>query len=293
VGDRTRGAIGDEGLTPTLVLVSTPIGNLGDISVRAAEELGRADLICCEDTRRTGQLLNHLGIKVRMLRTDDHTENRIAPEVISMLEAGKRIVLVSDAGTPGVSDPGQRLVEMVLAAGHVVTTVPGPSAVLAALVASGLSTERFVFEGFLDRKGRGRHAQIAAIAEQSRTTIIYESPNRTAATLRDLAAVCGAERPAVVARELTKIHEEFVRGTLTELATWADSGVRGEVVILIASARPPDDATDADILTAIRAEMETGSSRRDAVADVAAMLVVSRRRTYELALGVEASSSST
>jgi len=280
-------------LSAALVLVATPIGNLGDISPRAAEELERADLICCEDTRRTGQLLNHLGLKVRMLRTDDHTENHVAAEVISLLESGKRIVLVSDAGTPGVSDPGQRLVELVVASGHTIIPIPGPSAVLAALVASGLPTSRFVFEGFLDRKGRGRHAQLTAIAEQPRTTIIYESPNRTAATLRDLAAVCGADRPAVVARELTKIHEEFVRGTLTELATWADSGVRGEVVILIAGARPPDDVTDADILAAVRAEMATGASRRDAVADVAATLAVSRRRTYELALGVEASSSST
>lgn len=293
MGSRARCAAGDEGLTAALVLVATPIGNLGDISHRAAEELGCADLICCEDTRRTGQLLNHLGLKVRMLRTDDHTENRVAPEVISLLEAGKRVVLVSDAGTPGVSDPGQRIVELVIAAGHAVTSVPGPSALLAALVASGLATSRFVFEGFLDRKGTGRHAQLAAIAAQPRTTIIYESPNRTAATLRDLAVECGAERSAVVARELTKLHEEFVRGTLVELATWAESGVRGEVVILISGAPPADDATDQDIRAAVRAEMAAGSSRRDAVADVAAALAVSRRRTYELALGDDSSSSST
>ncbi len=279
-------------MSAALVLVATPIGNLGDISPRAVEELERADLVCCEDTRRTGRLLAHLAVGSRMLRTDDHTENRVASEVISLLESGKRVVLVSDAGTPGVSDPGQRLVGLVLAAGHLVTVVPGPSAVLAALVASGLPTSRFVFEGFLDRKGNGRREQLADIAVQPRTTVVYESPNRTAATLRDLAEVCGRERPAAVARELTKLHEEFVRGTLSELASWAHAGVRGEVVIVIGGAPPRAAATDTEIVEALRAEMASGVSRRDAVAEVAATLGAARRRVYELALGVDDSSSS-
>jgi len=273
------------------VLVATPIGNLGDISARAVEELERADLVCCEDTRRTGRLLTHLAIHARMMRTDDHTENDVAPEVIALLESGQRIVLVSDAGTPGISDPGQRLVELVIEAGFEVTTVPGPSAALAALVASGLPTSRFVFEGFLDRKGGGRQEQLHDIASQPRTSIVYESPNRTAATLRDLADACGPGRSAVVARELTKLHEEFVRGSLSELAEWAGSGVRGEVVIIISGCPPRAAATDAEIIEAIVVELETGASRKDSVASVASALGVGRRRVYELALLADGSNS--
>ncbi len=293
MGYRAGRATGDEGLSAALVLVATPIGNLGDISERAIEELKRADLVCCEDTRRTGRLLNHLGISAKMMRTDDHTENHVAQDVIDRLVAGQRVVLVSDAGTPGVSDPGQRLVELVLAAGHEISTVPGPSAVLAALVASGLPTSRFVFDGFLDRKGDGRRAQLADIASQPRTTVIYESPKRTAATLRDLAEACGAERQAAVGRELTKLHEEFVRGTLAELAEWADAGVRGEIVIMIGGAPARAEATDSQIVEAVEAEMSAGASRRDAVSDVSAALGAARRRVYELALGAVDSSSNT
>ncbi len=278
-------------MSAALVLVATPIGNLGDISARAIEELERADLVCCEDTRRTGRLLSHLGISAKMMRTDDHTENDVAPRVISLLESGQRVALVSDAGTPGVSDPGQRLVQLVIEAGFDVTTVPGPSAALAALVASGLATSRFVFEGFLDRKGGGRRDQLAEIASQPRTSIIYESPNRTAATLKDLADACGPERPAVVARELTKLHEEMVRGSLAELAEWADTGVRGEVVIVVSGCQPRAVATDSDIIRAVGRELHSGASRRDAVASVASALGVGRRRVYELALSVDDSSS--
>jgi len=291
MGNRTRGSTGDQALSAALVLVATPIGNLGDISARAVEELQHADLVCCEDTRRTGRLLTHLAIHARMMRTDDHTENAVAPEVIARPESGKRVVLVSDAGTPGISDPGQRLVELVIEAGFEVTTVPGPSAALAALVASGLSTHRFVFEGFLDRKGGGRQAQLRDIAEQPRTSIIYESPNRTAATLRDLAEVCGPARPAVVARELTKLHEEFARGTLSELAEWADAGLKGEVVIVISGCPPRAAATDSEIIEAVRVELLSGASRRDAVASVAAALDAGRRRVYELALSADDSRS--
>jgi len=280
-------------MSAALVLVATPIGNLGDISARAIEELERADLVCCEDTRRTGRLLTHLAISAKMMRTDDHTENDVAPRVISLLESGQRVVLVSDAGTPGVSDPGQRLVELVIKAGFEVTTIPGPSAVLAALVVSGLSTSRFVFEGFLDRKGGGRHKQLADIAAQPRTSIIYESPNRTAATLKDLASACGPERQAVVARELTKLHEEIVRGPLGELVEWADAGVKGEVVLVISGCPPRAAATDRDIIEAVSGELQAGISRRDAVASVASTLGVGRRRVYELALSVDDSSSNT
>ena len=278
-------------MSAALVLVATPIGNLGDISTRAVEELEQADLVCCEDTRRTGRLLAHLAIQARMRRADDHTENAVAAEVIELLESGQRVVLVSDAGTPGISDPGQRLVELVVEAGFDVTTVPGPSAAVAALVASGLSTSRFVFDGFLDRKGGGRHRQLADIATQPRTSIIYESPNRTAATLRDLAEVCSPDRLAVVARELTKLHEEIVRGSLAELIAWADLGVRGEVVILVSGCAPRAAATDEEILEAVNSEIASGASRRDAVASVSEALEVGRRRVYELALAADDSSS--
>ena len=274
-------------MTGTLVLVATPIGNLGDLSPRAVQELSDADLICCEDTRRTGRLLVHAGISgARLKRLDDHTERAGTEVVLDELAAGHRVALVSDAGTPAISDPGERLVAAVVGAGYTVTAVPGPSAVIAALVASGLATSRFVYEGFLARKGGDRTTAIARIAAESATTVMYESPNRLAATLRDLAAACGGERPAVVARELTKLHEEFVRGTLDELAVWADDGVKGEIVVVIAGAEPPAEADDESVVAAVQAAMAAGSSRRDAIANVASDLGIRRGRVYDLALTI-------
>jgi 16S rRNA (cytidine1402-2'-O)-methyltransferase len=274
-------------MTGTLVLVATPIGNLGDLAPRAVEELAGAALICCEDTRRTGRLLAHAGVQgARLRRVDDHTEARAATEVIELLAGGARVALVSDAGTPGVSDPGARLVDAVLEAGHNVSVVPGPVAAVAALVASGLPTDRFVFEGFLPRKGRERGARLSAIAAEPRTTVLYESPNRIGATLTALAEVCGGERRAVVAREITKLHEEFVRGSLVELAAWADSTPKGEIVLVVEGAAPAPEATDDNVVAALRIELDGGSSRRDAADSVASMLGVGRRRVYELALGI-------
>ncbi|NDH22694.1 MAG: 16S rRNA (cytidine(1402)-2'-O)-methyltransferase [Actinobacteria bacterium] len=215
-------------MTGVLTLVSTPIGNLGDLAPRAVEALEAADLVCCEDTRRTGSLLKQIGVRVDELRRlDDHTEFESIPVILDRLVAGERVVLVSDAGTPGISDPGERLVAAVAEAGIEVTTVPGPVAAIAALVSSGLPSGRFVFEGFLARKGQERSAQLEAIAVESRTTVFYESPNRVAATLAALAEACGPDRRAVIARELTKLHEELRRGTLAELAVWASAGVKG------------------------------------------------------------------
>lgn len=269
------------------MLVATPIGNLGDLAPRAVEELAGAALVCCEDTRRTGRLLAHAGIEgARLRRVDDHTEMRAAAEVIDFLAAGSRVVLVSDAGTPGISDPGARLVDAVLEAGHDVSVVPGPVAAMAALVASGLPTDRFVFEGFLPRKGRERAKRLDAIARERRTVVLYESPNRTAATLQALAEVCGDDRRAVVARELTKLHEEFVRGTLAELAVWADTTPKGEIVLVVEGAAEPAEPSDDDILVALRAELDRGSSARDAADAVAARLDVGRRRAYQLTLGI-------
>lgn len=274
-------------MTGTLVLVATPIGNLGDLSPRAVEELAGAALVCCEDTRRTGRLLVHAGVAdARLRRVDDHTERRAVAEVVDLLAAGSRVVLVSDAGTPGISDPGARLVDAVLDAGFEVSVVPGPVAAVAALVVSGFATERFVFEGFLPRKGRERGRRLAEIATERRTVVIYESPNRIGATVEALAEVCGADRRATIARELTKLHEEFVRGTLAELAAWAETTPRGEIVLVVEGAPEPDDATDDEILAALRARLAKGVSARDAADSVAVEMGVGRRRAYQLTLGI-------
>lgn len=269
----------------TLTLVATPIGNLGDLSPRAVEALAGADLVCCEDTRRTGSLLKHAGVRAAELkRVDEHTEFEAIPAVLDRLSAGEQIVLVSDAGTPGVSDPGERLVSAAISADHEVTTIPGPVAAISALVASGLPTGRFVFEGFLARKGRARDEQVAAIAGERRTVVLYESPNRVAATLMLLAERCGADRRAVVARELTKLHEEFRRGTLAELAAWAAAGVKGEVVLVIDGATDVAELEDAQLVERLSVARAGGASRRDAVDTVVAETGAKKRRVYELAL---------
>lgn len=268
-----------------LVLVATPIGNLGDVAPRAAEVLAEADVVCCEDTRRTGQLLRHLGIEARALRVvNDHTEQAAAEDVVARLGRGEVVALVSDAGLPGISDPGERLVAAAVAAGHRVEAIPGPSAGLAALVVSGLPTGRFAFEGFLPRKGSGRRARLAEVAAERRTTILYEAPHRLARTLADLREVCGDERRVVVARELTKLHEEVWRGTLAEAVARSDEVTpRGEHVLVLAGAPEPAEVSDEVIVAALDRLREAGSSTRDAVADVVAALGVPKRRVFDLA----------
>ena len=272
-------------MTGALVLVGTPIGNLGDLSPRASEALASADLVCCEDTRRTGKLFSLLGIDAPPLRRlDDHTEFEASDEIVAAVASGARGAVVSDAGMPGISDPGERLAAAVAAAGHEVTVVPGPSAAVTALVASGLPAGRFVFEGFLPRRGADRADRLAAVAAEARTVVLYESPHRLAATIDDLAAVCGADRRAAVGRELTKLHEEFVRGTLAELADWAGGPVKGEVVLVMEGAPPTPAADDDTIVAALDVELAGCSSRRDAVQAVAGALGVGRKRVYALAL---------
>jgi 16S rRNA (cytidine1402-2'-O)-methyltransferase len=272
-----------------LVLVGTPIGNLGDLSPRAVEALAAADAICCEDTRRTGRLLQHAGVerKGALMMVNEHTEAREVDGVLARLARGERVAVVSDAGMPGISDPGERLVRAAVDAGHVVEVVPGPSAALAALVASGLPTGRFVFEGFLPRKGSGRTERLAAVAAERRTVVLYEAPHRLPRTLADLASVCGDDRPVAVARELTKLHEDVWRGTLGEAAAWAvERPPRGELVVVIdraPGAPPPDD--DA-LVDALSVELAAGSSARDAARAVAARLGVPRRHAYDLAVTV-------
>ena len=268
----------------SLVLVGTPIGNLGDLSPRAVEALASADLVCCEDTRRTGRLLERAGVNgARLRRVDEHSEAEACDQVCELLRAGTTVAMVTDAGMPALTDPGGRLVAAAAADGHTVTVVPGPSAGLAALAVSGLATTRFCFEGFLPRKGRARAERLALIAAERRTTILYESPRRLQACLKDLAEACGPLRRAVVARELTKLHEEVVRGSLAELCEWSEGPVKGEVVIVIeGAAGAGPEATDEQLRAAVEALVSGGASRKDAAASTAAAHGVSRRRVYNL-----------
>jgi 16S rRNA (cytidine1402-2'-O)-methyltransferase len=272
-----------------LVVIGTPIGNLGDLSPRAVDALASADTVYCEDTRHSRKLLTHAGISGVPLRSlHEHNEGDRVDDVVAAVAAGRTVALVTDAGMPAVSDPGARVVAAVAGAGLLVTVVPGPSAVLVALVASGLATERFCFEGFLPRAGRARAERLAAVAAETRTTVLFEAPVRTAATLADLAGACGGDRPVAVARELTKLHEEVWRGTLSAATGWAADGVRGEVVLVLAGAPGPgvDDADvdDAVLLAALAEQTAAGARTRGAVDRVAADHGVSRRRVYGLAV---------
>lgn len=269
-----------------LVLVATPIGNLGDLSPRAVEALAAADAIACEDTRRSGRLLAHAGVTPRqLLVVNEHTEGRQVGQVLGRLGRGERVAVISDAGTPGVSDPGARLVRAAIDAGYRVEVIPGPSAAIAALVASGLPAGRFCFEGFLPRKGSDRTGRLKALAEERRTIVLFEAPHRLARTLADLAGAFGAGRRLAIARELTKLHEEIWRGTLGGAQEWVSAvPPRGELVLVIEGA--PDDAepTDQEVATAVSAELASGATPRDAAAAVAARLGVPKRRAYRAAV---------
>ena len=273
-----------------LILVGTPIGNLGDLSPRAVEALAAADAICCEDTRRTGRLLQHAGVaRTPLVVVNDHTEEGAVDGVLARLAAGERVAVVSDAGMPGISDPGERLVHAAVAAGHVVEVVPGPSAGITALVASGLPAGRFVFEGFLPRKGSGRSARLAEVADERRTVVLYEAPHRLARTLSDLESVCGPERGVALGRELTKLHEEVWRGTLADAVAWSTSHEpRGELVIVLEGAPAPQPASEDDVVSAVQARLDAGDTARDAATAVAARLGVPKRAAYQVAVRLRA-----
>lgn len=268
-----------------LVLVATPLGNLGDLAPRAVEELRSVGLVCCEDTRRTGLLLNNLGIDATLMRLDEHTEVASIQRVIDALDEGRDVALVSDAGTPAISDPGERLVAAVAKTGHMITSVPGPSAVVMALTVSGLPTNRFVFEGFLPRSGRERDARLTEIAREPRTSVLYEAPHRIERTLTDLASACGDDRPSAICRELTKVHEEVRRGSLRDLIDTLGEP-RGEYVIVLAGASSSAGLSESDVDDALRIELEAGSSVRDAADAVSSKLGVSRKIAYDRALAV-------
>jgi 16S rRNA (cytidine1402-2'-O)-methyltransferase len=269
-----------------LVLVATPIGNLGDLSPRAVRALEEADVIACEDTRRTRQLLSHAGIPGgrRLVTVNDHTESASVRTLLARLDAGDRVVLVADAGMPAVWDPGEGLVAAAAAAGHHVEVVPGPSAALAALVVSGLPTGRFCFEGFLPRKGAARADRLAELAVERRTTVLFEAPHRVRQTVADLAGALDPLRRVVVARELTKAFEEVWRGSLADAVTHlAATEPRGEYVLVLAGAPAPEPAGADDVTRALRLRLDNGVDKRSAIAEVAGELGVPKRQVYEAA----------
>ena len=238
-------------VTGRLQVVATPIGNLADLSERAREALAGADVIAAEDTRHTAALLKAAGIVKPLLSLHEHNESRRVPALLARLALGERVALVSDAGTPLLSDPGYDLVRAAAAAGFEVSVVPGPSAITAALAVAGLPTDRFCFEGFLPARERERRAALGALAHEPRTLVFFEAPHRIAAALEDMAVVLGAEREAVVARELTKAHETIYRGTLRELAVRAAAEAnfaRGELTLVVRGARPSSAAVDERLL---------------------------------------------
>ena len=267
----------------TLFLVGTPIGNMGDLSPRAIAVLKSVGLVCCEDTRRTGLMLNNLGIDATLMRVDEHTEVASIPRVLDALNEGRDVALVSDAGTPAISDPGAKLVAAVVESPHVVTAIPGASAALAALTVSGLPTERFVFEGFLPRSGAERSERLAVLARESRTVVLFEAPHRIERTLDDLIASCGGERKVALCRELTKLHEEVLRGSLADVRPGLGEP-RGEFVIVLGGAPASVGATADDIDRMLHHELANGASTRDAAATVAEMTGESRKVLYARAL---------
>ena len=271
------------------MLVGTPIGNLGDLSPRAVEALTTADTIACEDTRRTRALLSHLGLPAgrRLLAVHDHNEAAQVAGVLARLDKGERLVVVTDAGMPGISDPGERLVAGAAAAGHTVEVVPGPSAMIAALVVSGLSTGRFCFEGFLPRKGAARAQRLAEVAADTRTIVLFEAPHRVRQTVADLAGAAGGLRRVALVRELTKLHEEIWRGTLEGAVEHLETKEpRGEFVVVLDGSPPQEPAGESDVEDALRSRLDAGIDKRTAVAEVTAALRVPKRLVYDTALRI-------
>lgn len=275
-------------MTGQLWLISTPIGNLGDLPPRAVSTLQSCALICCEDTRHSGKLLSHAGVAgVRLAVANEHTEDARVAEVLELLTSGHDVAVLTDAGTPGISDPGARLVRAAIAANHRVSAVPGPAALVMGLVLSGFDTTRFVFEGFLPRTGKDRTQRVADIASERRTIVLYEAPHRVQRTVADLLKACGSDRQVALARELTKLHEETWRGTLAEaVVQLAEHEPRGEFVLVVEGASEGASATDDAIVSALRMTLAGGADRRTAIATVMASTGASKRRVYDLALTI-------
>lgn len=275
-------------LAPGLYVVATPIGNLGDITLRALDTLRDAAVIACEDTRVTGGLCQRLGIRTTLVPYHEHNAEAMRPKLISRMKNGEAVALVSDAGTPLVSDPGYKLVRAVVEEGLPVVPLPGASAALAALVVAGLPSDRFLFCGFPPQKTKARRDWLAEVADIAATLVIYEGPSRLPASLADMADVLGAAREAAVCRELTKLYEEARRGTLADLAAhYAEAGSpKGEVVIVVGPPLAPAATTEADLEALLRAALERGDSVRDAAAAVAAATGRKKREVYARALEI-------
>ncbi|MGB8273689.1 MAG: 16S rRNA (cytidine(1402)-2'-O)-methyltransferase [Alphaproteobacteria bacterium] len=293
IGPQRNDAVPRSKLAAGLYVVATPIGNMADITLRALDVLRRADLVACEDTRVTAPLLARHGLKARLIAYHDHNAERVRPKLLERLSEGAAVALVSDAGTPLVSDPGYRLVRSALDGGHSVTVVPGPSATLAALILSGLPTDRFLFLGFLPSRAAARRKALAEVAAVRATLVMFESAHRLAASLADMAAALG-DRDAAVVREITKLYEESRRGRLPELADAyaGEKPPKGEIVVVVG---PPPEAAMAQTEGAAAREMDPAldlaldeklrdHSLRDAVALVAAETGIPRRRVYARAL---------
>jgi len=267
-----------------LVLAGVPIGQAGDAGARLAQELATADVVAAEDTRRLRRLCADLGVTPagRVVSCFEGNEQRRLPELLEAVRAGQRVLLVTDAGMPTVSDPGYRLVAAAAAESLLVTCVPGPSAVTTALAVSGLPSDRFCFEGFLPRRAGERRSRLSALRAERRTVVLFEAPHRLAATFADMADVLGSDRRAVVCRELTKTHEQILRGTLAQLATWAVDGVRGEVTVVLAGAPEPAVETGpAELVRLVGVREQAGLTRKEAVAEVAQEIGVVRRQVYD------------
>ncbi|MEV7355713.1 16S rRNA (cytidine(1402)-2'-O)-methyltransferase [Kitasatospora sp. NPDC088264] len=272
-------------VTGVLVLAGTPIGDVSDAPPRLLTELATADVIAAEDTRRLRRLTQALGVTPagRVVSYFEGNEVGRTPELVEALLGGARVLLVTDAGMPSVSDPGYRLVAAAVEADVKVTAVPGPSAVLTALALSGLPVDRFTFEGFLPRKTGDRARQLASIAAEPRTMVFFEAPHRIAEALAAMAEAFGADRPAAVCRELTKTYEEVKRGPLGDLAAWAAEGVRGEITVVVAGAPPaaPQELTPAELARLVAVREEAGERRKEAIAAVAAELALPKREVFD------------
>ena len=275
-----------------LVLGGAPLGQPGDVGPRLREVLATADVLAVEDTRRLHRLAADLEVTFtgRLVSFYESVEQSRLPGLIAAMRDGGTVLLLTDAGMPSVSDPGYTLVRAAIEAGIDVTSVPGPSAVVTALAVSGLPTDRFCFEGFLPRKGGERRAALAALATEPRTMVFYESPHRLAEALTDAAGALGADRAAVVCRELTKTHEEVRRGTLAELADWAAEGVRGEITLVVAGAvAGPVSMSPAELAAEVAAEEAAGADRKEAIRTVVGRTGLSRRVVYDAVVAAKGS----
>jgi 16S rRNA (cytidine1402-2'-O)-methyltransferase len=279
----------DKVATGRLVLAATPMGEVGDASQRLRDALGAAEVVAAEDTRRTKALAKALGVEIagRVVSFYDHVEAARIPMLLEEIEAGRTVLLVTDAGMPSVSDPGYRMVAACVERNLPVTCLPGPSAVTTALALSGLPMERFCFDGFAPRKGGQRRQWLGTLAAEPRAVVFFEAPHRLADCLADAVEVLGPDRRAAVCRELTKTYEEVVRGTLAELAAWAVDGARGEITVVLEGAQPVS-VEPADLVDRVEALVAKGMRLKDACAEIAASTGASRRELYDAVLTARA-----